>query len=153
MENLDLLEAKVKYQAENYDTFRKFKFIALERSRQKKVIMKNFVKMENFDSGKNKFESDFNKEKQQENKKREQDKEDDKDEDFDIFYGIENERYKEMKDKIEKSKRRKGRGILVSFFEFNQELRIPRLIRAMKSGLRIGLVSDAGTPTISDPGF
>lgn len=43
--------------------------------------------------------------------------------------------------------------MLVSFFEFNQDRRIPRLIRAMKMGLRVGLVSDAGTPTISDPGF
>jgi len=48
---------------------------------------------------------------------------------------------------------KKGRGLLLSFYEFNQELRIPRLIRAMKMGFRIALVSDAGTPTISDPGF
>lgn len=47
----------------------------------------------------------------------------------------------------------KGRGLLLSFYEFNQELRIPRLIRAMKMGFRVALVSDAGTPTISDPGF
>lgn len=58
-----------------------------------------------------------------------------------------------MKDKIKKSKQRKGRGLLLSFYEFNQEQRVPRLIRAIKMGFRIALVSDAGTPTISDPGY
>lgn len=58
-----------------------------------------------------------------------------------------------MYDKIKDSKRKKGRGLLLSFFEHNQDKRIPRLIRAMKLGLKIALVSDAGTPTISDPGY
>ena len=70
-----------------------------------------------------------------------------------MLYGIENEQTKETKDKIRESKVKKGRGLLLSFYEFNQELRIPRLIRAMKMGFRVALVSDAGTPTISDPGF
>ena len=75
------------------------------------------------------------------------------DDDFDLIYGLENEHTKETKDKIRQSKLKKGRGLLMSFYEFNQELRIPRLIRAMKMGFRVALVSDAGTPTISDPGY
>ena len=58
-----------------------------------------------------------------------------------------------MKEKIRKSKQKKGRGLLLSFYEFNQEQRVPRLIRAIKMGFRVALVSDAGTPTISDPGY
>lgn len=69
------------------------------------------------------------------------------------MYGIENDQTREAKEKISKSKKKKGRGLLLSFYEFNQELRIPRLIRAMKMGFRVALVSDAGTPTISDPGY
>lgn len=70
-----------------------------------------------------------------------------------MLYGIENEKTQETKDRIRESKMKKGRGLLLSFYEFNQELRIPRIIRAMKMGFRVALVSDAGTPTISDPGF
>lgn len=40
-----------------------------------------------------------------------------------------------------------------SYFEHNEDRRTPDLIRRLKSGARIALVSDAGTPTISDPGF
>jgi len=42
---------------------------------------------------------------------------------------------------------------LLSYFEHNEERRIPEVIEKLKQGQRIALVSDAGTPTISDPGF
>lgn len=42
---------------------------------------------------------------------------------------------------------------LVSYYEQNEQQRIPEIINALKNGLNIALVSDAGTPTISDPGF
>jgi len=42
---------------------------------------------------------------------------------------------------------------LVSFYEQNELQRIPEVISALKDDLNIALVSDAGTPTVSDPGF
>lgn len=42
---------------------------------------------------------------------------------------------------------------LVSYYEQNELQRIPEVIAAIKDGLNIALVSDAGTPTVSDPGF
>jgi 16S rRNA (cytidine1402-2'-O)-methyltransferase len=41
----------------------------------------------------------------------------------------------------------------VSHFEHNEERRVPELIARLKAGDNIALVTDAGTPAISDPGF
>jgi len=41
----------------------------------------------------------------------------------------------------------------LSYFEHNEERRAPELIERMRRGVRIALVTDAGTPAISDPGF
>lgn len=42
---------------------------------------------------------------------------------------------------------------LTSYFEGNQQKKTESLIARLKSGESIALVSDAGTPTISDPGY
>jgi 16S rRNA (cytidine1402-2'-O)-methyltransferase len=45
------------------------------------------------------------------------------------------------------------RAPLVSYFEHNQARRGPELLGRLQSGARIALVTDAGTPGVSDPGF
>ncbi len=42
---------------------------------------------------------------------------------------------------------------LVSFFNFSEKRKTPALIEKLKTGLSVALVSDAGTPGISDPGY
>lgn len=52
--NLEKLQKKVEKQAENYDDYAKLKFIILEKAAQKKSVVKNFMKLETFQSAKNK---------------------------------------------------------------------------------------------------
>ena len=42
---------------------------------------------------------------------------------------------------------------MVSYYEHNEEIRIKEIIDKLKKGFDIALISDAGTPTISDPGY
>src|ERR1700682_3450602 len=41
----------------------------------------------------------------------------------------------------------------ISYFEHNEERRVPEMIQRLVAGAQIALVTDAGTPAISDPGF
>ena len=45
------------------------------------------------------------------------------------------------------------RSKLVSYHEHNEEKRTPQLIRKLNCGHQIALVSNAGTPLVSDPGY
>jgi len=42
---------------------------------------------------------------------------------------------------------------LLSYFEHNRNLRIPRLLDHLNKGDNIALITDAGTPAISDPAY
>ena len=42
---------------------------------------------------------------------------------------------------------------MISFFEGNERERVPELIAELKAGRSVALVSDAGTPALSDPGY
>jgi 16S rRNA (cytidine1402-2'-O)-methyltransferase len=43
--------------------------------------------------------------------------------------------------------------VLTSYHDFNKEEKAPLLLNLLMEGRQVALVSDAGTPTISDPGY
>ena len=44
-------------------------------------------------------------------------------------------------------------GRVIAFHEHNERERAPELLEAARSGLRVLVVSDAGMPSVSDPGY
>ena len=42
---------------------------------------------------------------------------------------------------------------LKSYHKFNEHSTVEKVINEIQSGLKVGLISDAGTPSISDPGY
>ena len=53
-----------------------------------------------------------------------------------------------QKDSLEDTK-----ATLLSYYEQNEFKRTPQILNALHNGVDVALVSDAGTPTIADPGF
>lgn len=47
----------------------------------------------------------------------------------------------------------KRSGQMISYHEHNEAVRVPRIIKLLKEGRTVCLVSDAGTPLVSDPGY
>ncbi|MFT3874179.1 MAG: 16S rRNA (cytidine(1402)-2'-O)-methyltransferase [Nocardioides sp.] len=45
------------------------------------------------------------------------------------------------------------RGMVVSYFEGNEAAKTPLLLDALRTGQRVVLVTDAGMPSVSDPGY
>ncbi|EHR63146.1 16S rRNA (cytidine(1402)-2'-O)-methyltransferase [Saccharomonospora cyanea] len=45
------------------------------------------------------------------------------------------------------------RGRVVSFYEDVESARLPKLLEALRGGLTVVLVTDAGMPSVSDPGY
>ena len=60
------------------------------------------------------------------------------------MFGIEDEFVKFAQEKIKKTRAEKNRGMMISYYEFNEDLRVDRLITCMQYGMKIGLVCDAG---------
>lgn len=50
-------------------------------------------------------------------------------------------------------KGRNPKGRFISYHEYNEEKRTPLLLEKLEAGLSVAVVSNAGTPSISDPGF
>jgi 16S rRNA (cytidine1402-2'-O)-methyltransferase len=45
------------------------------------------------------------------------------------------------------------KSMLISYYEQTEEARVPNILNLLRNGIDVALVSDSGTPLISDPGY
>jgi len=134
--------------AEKYDDDLKLSYKIKQKA---KFIMGLNKRNDNYKKKKEQ-EDNSNTNKENTEEQYEKDLEDEFIEEQSLNMGLEDDLFSVFKKKINNHKENKGYGLLISFNKDNEEKRIEKLIKAMKLGLRVVLVSDAGTPTISDPG-
>ena len=72
---------------------------------------------------------------------------------IDFSASSDNNAFFSFKQKIKEIKIKKGRGLLFPYRRETEMFSSPKLIKAMILGIKVVLVSDAGRPTISDPGY
>ena len=68
-------------------------------------------------------------------------------------YGIDDAFILNLRQQVQSCKKLRKRPLLTSVNQFNENSKISKLLHALKSGLNVSLISDAGTPCISDPGY
>lgn len=67
-------------------------------------------------------------------------------------YGLDSELIQFTREKVMESKVRHKRGILISCNRFNEKEKLAEIMKLLKVGFKVTLVSDAGSPVLSDPG-
>lgn len=145
IENSDeILKKAIDPLAEKYEQEYKLSYKLRSKARFIMGMSKKFEK-------KKKDEENSKNEFQDENERA--DHQNELEEEISFNTNLEDDMIGSFKKRIKEEKEKKGRGFLVPFNQQNEDKKIPRLIRAMKLGLRVVLLSDAGTPTISDPGY
>jgi 16S rRNA (cytidine1402-2'-O)-methyltransferase len=69
--------------------------------------------------------------------------------DADVIAAEDTRRLRRLLERLEVSTRAR----VVSYFEGNEVARTPELVEALRGGARVLLVTDAGMPSVSDPGY
>jgi 16S rRNA (cytidine1402-2'-O)-methyltransferase len=155
----EILKSHIDPLAEKFDKEKKLSYILRNKARfimgmTKKYDNKN--KKGNKVNDKDKDDNDNDNDNDNSNRKTEEEyiyEQEYLEEEITLNTGVDDNMIGAFKQKIKEEKLKKGRGLLIPFNQENEEKKIPKLIKAMKLGLRVVLISDSGTPTISDPGY